>query len=134
MAFARWIMAPHVDSAAMLSAFLDWKATHETQWRNLGSVLTIVEHPREPPGQAAQDLSFLTHYPCASPGVCKRCLRQRPGYTFRWLGPQWADAYKSTKSSGSWSCTDPEGYPDPDSMPRGCSGQIVTSTGVCQAD
>ena len=132
MALARWIMAPHVDSAAMLSAFLHWKSNHPEEWLALGSALTIVEHPEEPPGQAGENLSFLTHYECANPGVCNRCLSRRMGYTFRWLGPQWADAYERTKSPGSWSCTDPEGYPK--SMPfPGFTGQIVTSTGATLA-
>ena len=128
MSLPRWIMAPHVDSTAMLSAFLRWKYANHDEWLELGMELTIIQHSLPGFATPTEDLSFLVHVPCAVPALCNRCRQRRMGYTFRWLGPQWAAEYERTKKAGSWSCTDPEGMPQ--DVAPGFRGQIYSSTGA----
>ena len=116
MALPRWVMAPHVDSYAMLSAAAWFRETHTEKWNEmeLEGQLTKVTHLDLPPWfpvtrlDTTDDWTKLVTCPHAEDGRCKRCAVGRSGYTFRWLSPYWVDEYDRRRGLYSWSPGDDE--------------------------
>ena len=124
MANPRWVMAPHVDSAAMLAAVLHFETTDRQRWQQmlLEGQLTMIIH-ESVHSDLPRDPKF--HYVnCPDPARCGRCCRKQGGYVFRWLSPMWADKYEELARPGAWK----PGHPE-NEVPQGIAGHTLDSEG-----
>ena len=108
MAQPRWIQTYKVDSSAMLSAYLAWRA-------RMGDTF---------PSYNIEDLPLMQRYPggaapvsgtyavaCSLPG-CPRCQQNLGGYVFRWYSPYWhADYVRMRRATDAWLPSEPEQGP-----------------------
>ena len=125
MARPRWIMAPHVDSAAMYSAAIHFKSVNDKLWNDLeleGQLSYIIHEPGEP---ANLHVNLVKQMQCPGGMRCRRCRTHEGGYIFRWLSPLWAKKYKELARSGAWLPGEPEW-----TIPNECTGRIVRSNGA----
>ena len=137
MAAPRWIMAAHVDSAAMIKAVEEFRCNNHAVWAQLEleGQLTKVIHCKPELIGSAQDLDTSNQWtklitcPHESDGRCRRCAEGRSGYTFRWLSPLWADAYVKKRAPGSWAVGDPEHH-NTVYLGQEFAGNLMLSTGV----
>ena len=125
MALPRWIMAPHVESAAMYSAVIHFGSLNWELWNELelkGALSFIIHGAGEPLKLHA---SFIKQVQCPEGMRCRRCRTHVGGYIFRWLSPHWANKYKELARSGAWLPGEPEW-----TIPDDCTGRIVRSNGT----
>ena len=124
MANPRWVMAPHVDSAAMLAAVLHFETTDTQRWQQMmleGQLTMIIHqsgHPSPPRDQRFHCID------CPDPERCNRCRSKKGGYVFRWLSPMWADKYQELARPGAWK----PGHLE-DEVPQGMVVQILDCEG-----
>ena len=117
MALPRWIMAPHVDSAAMYSAVIHFRGPKWELWNELeleGELPFIIHGAGEPLNLHA---TFTSKW-----NALKECVG---AYIFRWLSPHWANKYKELARPGAWLPGEPEW-----TIPDDCTGRIVRSNGA----
>ena len=125
MALPRWIMAPHVDSAAMYSAVIhirsfSWELGNEVE---LEVELSFIIHGAGEPLNL--HASFTKQAQCPDGMRCRRCRTHVGGYIFRCLSPHWANKYKELARSGAWLPGEPEW-----TIPDDCTGRIAQSNGT----
>ena len=103
--FPRWIDHPGVDSAAMLTAFLNWAETAPPEEQLEVECLYTVNHamdmmgvqhlkPRLPTGVGMRSVQ-------CNAANCRRCTNLYGGYQFRWYDSRWVDAYNRGRRKGA---------------------------------
>ena len=127
MANPRWVLAPHVDSSAMLAAVLHFKTVNENEWQrmSLEGQLTMITHHSGHPDPPTNPM--FRRVKCPDPTRCSRCISKKGGYVFRWLSPMWAKKYEELSSPGAWKPGQLEGY-----VPENFVSQIVDCEGNVQ--
>ena len=127
MANPRWVMAPHVDSAAMLAAVLHFETADRQGWQEmlLEGQLTIIIHQSGHPDPPTDPMFRRVN--CPDPARCNRCISKKGGYVFRWLSPMWAMKYEELSRPGAWKPGQPEG-----NVPHDFVSQIVDCEGNVQ--
>ena len=93
---ARWIPSSRVDSAAMLSAYFEYR--QKNPLLAFDPPLTIVYHRSDFPLPILGD---LRSYPCQISG-CHRCATQQAGFVFRWAHGPWLDTYSRMARDTTW--------------------------------
>ncbi len=102
--FPRWVQSERVDSAAMLSAFLEYRRRQpEIMGQHPLDQLWIVNHYH--PGMSNEDNGegpvWLSKR-CTSALPCKRCTLGHGGYMFRWFDARWEHTYRRLMCHGAW--------------------------------
>ena len=121
-----WVDSPDVDSQAMLSAFLEYRARCLGEARTQISDLYMIIHSS---GDDTLDTRSPVPWVACSAVDCRRCAAERGGYQFLWYHPRWAATYlrlarpQAWTQWGSWLC------PRPDrqlAYSRGCRALVAT--------
>ena len=119
MDLPQWIEALGVDSAAMPSAFLQYRSTCKGESLTQIGDLYIIEH-RASPILLVTGMTLEVDVPPwgkVRPGIprfacravgCIRCSEERGGYQFKWYHRRWREAYDGLRREGSLSAADLE--------------------------
>ena len=94
----RWISVGHVDSAALLSAFLQYRESAQGDEAADLALLYAEEHALPPWSQYVAKVSPVPTRPC-SQANCARCLHRKGGYRFRWMDRRWVHLYEQRVKS-----------------------------------
>ena len=132
MACPRWVLAPHVDSTAMLSAVLWFKTKDPDTWQalDLQDHLNLVEHAIPSIGTTTRVDGIPAVMCPLAKDQCWRCSRGRSGYTFRWLSVFWASKYNELRQRNAWAPGDQEGDVEWKGLcPSHFTGQLTTAQG-----
>ena len=94
-----WVDSPDVDSQAMLSAFLEYRARCLGEARTQISDLYMIIHSS---GDDTLDTRSPVPWVACSAVDCRRCAAERGGYQFRWYHPRWAATYLRLARPQAW--------------------------------
>ena len=94
-----WVDSPDVDSQAMLSAFLEYRARCLGEARTQISDLYMIIHSS---GDDTLDTRSPVPWVACSAVDCRRCAAGRWGYQFRWYHPRWAATYLRLARPQAW--------------------------------
>ena len=126
----RWVLAPNVDSSAMLAAVMHFKSIDEERWRQMAlqGQLKLVTHRSDYP--APQPSLMFRCIQCPDQLRCYRCSNNKGGYMFRWLSPLWVDKYEELAKPGAWKPGQQEGQLEPqqgEATTTSAKGQFTTT-------
>ena len=99
--FAIWVDDKMVDSAVLLSGFLQMKSQFPRAVESLGLTNLHLKTHKAPP-MLVPPFEGVAQKPCEE-SSCRRCDLMLGGYAWRWLHQLWLDPYEANKREGALS-------------------------------